>query len=443
MNYLKVISRKSQLAVLQVKEVMDSCPGVDYGLLTLETFGDKHKEISLLENPPADLFTRELDIALLEDTADIAIHSAKDLPYPLAAGLEVIALLGNFDHTDSLISRNNISLKELPVGSKVGVSSPLRRKELLAFHPELDAVGIRGTIDERIALVDSGSIDAFIVATSALHRLGLSDQAAEVVSFETPPLQGKLAVVAKTGRPELKALFEKQDMRTHFGKVTLVGFGPGDPDLLTIAGDRSMGEADVIFLDDLVDRDFLERYKAEKFYVGKRRHCHSYEQEQINRLMLVAAMEGKKVVRLKGGDSMIFAHGGEEVEFLKSNFISVKVIPGISTGTAVASLTQIPLTLRGIAKSVAFITGHAADVQLPVADTLVCFMAGSTIHLIAAKAIAEGRDPKTPVALVYNVSLPDQKEYLSTLELLSKSDYKYPTPIIIIIGEVVSFRKNN
>jgi len=121
----------------------------------------------------------------------------------------------------------------------------------------------------------------------------------------------------------------------------------------------------------------------------------------------------------------------------------VKVIPGISTGTAVASLTQIPLTLRGIAKSVAFITGHAADVQLPVADTLVCFMAGSTIHLIAAKAIAEGRDPKTPVALVYNVSLPDQKEYLSTLELLSKSDYKYPTPIIIIIGEVVSFRKNN
>jgi len=442
MNYIKVISRKSQLAVLQVKEVLDVCPGTEYKLTTLDTYGDVHKEISLLENPPADLFTRELDRALIEDVADIAIHSAKDLPYPLPEGLEVVALLDAFDQTDSLVSRNNVLLKDLPAGSKVGTSSPLRRNELLAIRPDLEAVSIRGTVEERIALVDSGSIDAFIVASSALHRLGLTDNAVEVLPFETPPLQGKLAVVAKTGRPELKILFEGIDVRSRFGKVTLVGFGPGDPELLTLAGDRSMREADVIFHDDLVDRIFLDRYPAEKFYVGKRRHCHSFEQEQINKLMLVAAMEGKSVVRLKGGDPMIFAHGGEEVEFLKSNFISVKVIPGVSTGIAVASLTQIPLTLRGIAKSVAFITGHAADVQLPVADTLVCFMAGSTIHLIAAKAIAEGRDPKTPVALVYNVSLPDQKEFLSNLELLSRSDFKYPTPIIIIIGEVVSFRGN-
>ena len=442
MNYIKVISRKSSLAVLQVKEVLDLCSLTEYELTTLETYGDEHKEISLLENPPADLFTRELDSALLENVADIAIHSAKDLPYPLRAGLEVIALLDAVDQSDSLVSRDKILLKDLPTGFKVGVSSLLRRDELLDIHPDLEAVSIRGTIEERIVLVDSGSIDAFIVATSALQRLGLTDKSVEVLPFETPPLQGKLAVVAKTERPDLNVLFEKIDIRSRFGKVTLVGFGPGDPELLTLAGDRSMREADVIFHDDLVDRDFLDIYPAEKFYVGKRRHCHSFEQDQINHLMLVAAMQGKSVVRLKGGDPMIFAHGGEEVEFLKSNFISVKVIPGVSTGTAVASLTQIPLTLRGIAKSVAFITGHAADVQLPVVDTLVCFMAGSTIHLIAAKAIAEGRDPKTPVALVYNVSLPDQKEYLSNLELLSRSDFKYPTPIIIIIGEVVSFRKN-
>lgn len=442
MNYIKVISRKSPLAILQVKEVLALFSSTEFELTTLDTYDDIHKEISLLENPPADLFTRELDRALLEDAADIAIHSAKDLPYPLAAGLVVIALLEAVDQSDSLISRNNLMLKDLPAGFKVGVSSLLRRNELLAIRPDVVAVSIRGTIEDRIGLVDSNEIDAFIVASGALLHFGLTDKAVEVLPFETPPLQGKLAVVAKTGRPELKVLFEKIDLRSRFGKVTLVGFGPGDPELLTLAGDRAMREADIIFHDDLVDRDFLDRYQAEKFYVGKRRHCHSFEQEQINQLMLVAAMEGKSVVRLKGGDPMIFAHGGEEVEFLKSNFISVKVIPGISTGTAVASLTQIPLTLRGIAKSVAFITGHAADVQLPVADTLVCFMAGSTIHLIAAKAIAEGRDPKTPVALVYNVSLPDQKEYLSDLDLLSRSDFKYPTPIIIIIGEVVSFRNN-
>ena len=226
------------------------------------------------------------------------------------------------------------------------------------------------------------------------------------------------------------------------GKVTLVGFGPGDPDLLTIAGERAIAKADIIFHDDLVDQSFLNNYIAEKVYVGKRKHCHSHEQEEINQLMLDAALTGKEVVRLKGGDPMVFAHGGEEIEFLKSNGINVKVIPGVSTGIAVSSLTQIPLTLRGIAKSVAFISGHTSEVHLPNTDTLVCFMAGSTIHRIAAKAIAEGRDPNTPVALVYNVSLPDQQEFLTTLEILSQSVEKYPTPVIIIIGDVISFRNN-
>jgi uroporphyrin-III C-methyltransferase len=225
-----------------------------------------------------------------------------------------------------------------------------------------------------------------------------------------------------------------------YGKVTLVGFGPGDPDLLTIAGDKALAKADVIFHDDLIDQDFLGKYDGEKVYVGKRKHCHSHEQDEINQLILNSALRGNEVVRLKGGDSMIFAHGGEEVEFIKKGGVQVAVIPGISTGIAVASLTQIPLTLRGIAKSVAFITGHSSDVHLPNTDTLVCFMAGSTIHKIAAKAITEGRNPKTPVALVHNVSLTDQTEFLSTLEELAGSETVYPTPIIIVIGEVISHR---
>jgi len=237
--------------------------------------------------------------------------------------------------------------------------------------------------------------------------------------------------------------FESSEVGLKIGKVTLVGFGPGDPDLLTIAGEKAIAAADIIFHDDLVNHAFLEQYKADKVYVGKRRHCHSYEQDEINQLMLDAALMGQEVVRLKGGDPMVFAHGGEEIEYLKSNGIVVRSIPGVSTAMAAASLTQIPLTLRGTAKSVAFISGHTSEVHLPNTDTLVCFMAGSTIHKIAAKAIAEGRNPHTPVALVYNVSLPDQTETLSTLELLSQSDEKYPTPVIIIIGDVISFRENS
>jgi len=224
------------------------------------------------------------------------------------------------------------------------------------------------------------------------------------------------------------------------GKVTLVGFGPGNPDLLTIGGEKAITKADIIFYDDLLDHDFLEQYSAEKIYVGKRKHRHSHEQDAINELLLQAAKSGKQVVRLKGGDPMIFAHGGEEIAFLKTNGIEVSVIPGVSTANAAASLTQIPLTHRGVASSVAYITGHNSDISLPKTDTLVCFMASSTIHRIAIKAIAEGRDPETPVALIHNVSLPDQTEFLSTLNQLATSTTTYPTPLIIIIGKVVSLK---
>ena len=439
---LKVISRKSPLALLQVKEVFDFFPNLSYELIKLESFGDKHKEISLLENPPADIFTRELDTALLDGAADIAIHSAKDLPYPIPQGLEVIALFDAFNQTDSLVSRQNLTLKSLPTGARIGTSSPTRRRELLSIRPDVEVVSIRGTIEERIALIDSGEIDALIVASCALIRLGLPHRVAQILPFETHPLQGNLAVVGKTDRPDLKTLFAEKDVRTNYGKVTLVGFGPGNPDLLTLGGDRALAQADIIFHDDLLDKNYLEKYAAEKIYVGKRKDRHSFEQADINRLLLNAARAGKLVVRLKGGDPMVFAHGGEEIEYLQSNFVEVDVIPGVSSGIAVSALTKVPLTHRGIASSVAFISGHSDAVQIPQTDTLVYYMGGSNIRLIAQKAIAQGKNPKTPVMLTHNVSLPGQQVFFSTLKELSVSDTKYPTPVIIVIGDVVSLRNN-
>jgi len=441
-GFLKVISRQSPLALLQVKEVFDFFPELKYELIKLESYGDKHKEISLLENAPADIFTRELDKAILDGTADIAIHSAKDLPYPIPQGLEVIALFDAFDQTDSLVSRQNLSLKTLAVGARIGTSSPTRRKELLVIRPDVEVVSIRGTIAERIALVDAGEIDALIVASCALTRLGLKHRVAEVLSFETHPLQGNLAIVSQTNRPDLKVLFENNDIRRQYGKVTLVGFGPGNPDLLTIGGDKAMVKADIIFHDDLLDKAYLEKYPAEKIYVGKRKDRHSFEQGDINRLLLNAATAGKQVIRLKGGDPMVFAHGGEEIEYLQSNFIEVTVIPGVSSGIAVSSLTKVPLTHRGVASSVAFISGHSDAVQIPQTDTLVYYMAGSNIRQIAQKAIVQGKNPKSPVMLTYNVSMPDQQEFFSTLEELAVSETKYPTPVIIVMGEVVSLRNN-
>lgn len=437
---IKVISRNSPLALLQVEEVFRSFPTVKYELIKLASFGDKNKNISLLDNPPADIFTRELDATLLDGTADIAIHSAKDLPYPLPAGLQVIALFDAFDQTDSLVSRGDVTLAQLPSGARVGTSSPTRKRELLALRSDLEVLSIRGTIEERIALVDDGTIDALIVASCALTRLGLAGRAAQVLPFETHPLQGNLAIVAKQDNAELKAIFGEKDIRPQYGKVTLVGFGPGNPDLLTLGGDKALAAADIILHDDLLEQDFLENYRAEKVYVGKRKDKHSFEQGAINRLILDAARAGKQVVRLKGGDPMVFAHGGEEIEYLQSNFVDVAVIPGVSSGIAVSSLTKVPLTHRGIAASVAFVTGHSRDTQLPNTDTVVIYMGGANIKQTAANAIKNGRNASTPVMLVYNVSRADQTEFFSTLGELATADTSYPTPVIIVVGEVVKLR---
>jgi len=452
---MRIISRQSKLALLQVEEVMKRFPQVDYELIKTESFGDKHKEVSLMDKSvAADFFTRELDDALLDGRADIAIHSAKDLPYPLPAGIEVIALTESADKSDSLVTRDGKTLAQLPANSRVGTSSEQRKAELLALRNDIEVVAIRGTIEERIAQVDNGTVDALIVATCALDRLGLAHRASERLPFKTHPLQGNLAVTAANCKLQianyqvgnrqhpspithhLTELFSQIDIRKRYGKVTLVGFGPGDPELITVKGLRRLEQADAIYYDDLTNEVFLEQFKAEKVYVGKRSGKHSHAQDEINELIYSAAIEGKQVVRLKGGDPMIFAHGREEIDFLKARMVEVEVIPGISSGIALASLTQIPLTHRGLSRSVAFVLGHSTNPQTPEADTLLYYMGGEKVSVIAEALLKAGRKADTPVALVTNVSLPEQREVFSTLGELRYAVFR-ATPVLIIVGEVV------
>ena len=417
---IRIISRQSRLALLQVEELVKEAGITDYELIKTTAYGDRHKEVSLMDEGLAqDFFTRELDEALLEGRADIAVHSAKDLPNPLPDGIELLALTEGKDPSDSLVARDGLTLATLPAGSKVGTSSAQRKEELLKVRPDLVVVPIRGTIEERIAQVDSGAVDALIVATCALDRLGLSHRATERLPFKTHPLQGKLAV---TGR--------------HYGKVYLVGYGPGDPELITVKGQRLLKEADVVFYDDL---SFVPvPVPVQKYiYVGKRSGKHSHSQEEINELMYQAATEGKTVVRLKGGDPMVFAHGREEIDYLKSRFVKVEVVPGISSGIALASLTQIPLTHRGLARSVAFVLGHAKDIQTPTADTLLYYMGGAKVSEIAHSLTASGRSAETPVALVTNVSLPNQRTVFTSLGEMKWALFK-ATPVLIVVGEVVA-----
>ncbi|MDR3137977.1 MAG: uroporphyrinogen-III C-methyltransferase [Tannerellaceae bacterium] len=440
---LQVISRKSRLSLIQVKEAMALFPSLteDYELITLDTFGDKHRDISLMDpSVPEDFFTRELDEFLLNGKADIAVHSAKDLPYPLTPGLAVVALLPARDRSDALVSRNGQRLDQLPAKTRIGTSSSKRKRELIAQRNDVEVVPIRGNIEERLALVDNGFIDALIVATCALQRLGLDGRIAHILPFETHPLQGHLAIVARQDRNDLAALFAEQDCRRHYGRVTLVGFGPGDPDLLTIKGEKALTEAEVIFHDDLVDQDFLNQYSAEKIYVGKRRFIHRFRQEEINEQVYVEAVKGRKVVRLKGGDPMLFAHGREEIDYLQSRLIAVTVIPGISSAIAMASATHIPLTHRGTASSVAFVTGHSAEsLTTPSADTLVYFMPAAALADIAKALIEDGRPANTPAVLVHAISLGSERKIYATLEELRYSVMVESTPLLLVVGKVVEF----
>lgn len=440
---IRVIARGSRLSRLQVEEVFKNFPELAYEIKYLESYGDKNQQISLLNGEaPADIFTRELDDAIRQGDADIAIHSAKDLPYPLPEDIEVIALFPAFDTTDSLVSRNHKKLAELPAGSIIGTSSPLRKKGLNELRPDLTIKGIRGCIEERVQQVKDGKYDAAIVASCALKRLGMEDEIAEVLPFPTHPLQGFLAVTGKKGSQDLKQAFASKSILDKQGSVSLVGFGPGDPDLLTIKAAKAIDAADIIFYDDLIDDSYLTDKKAEKIYVGKRAGYHHKEQADINRLLLDAAREGKNVVRLKGGDPMIFAHGSEEIEYLESNLIKVNVIPGITTASALAASQKISLTHRDFSSSVALVSGHTPQPVTPDAETLVYYMGAKQLQTIATQLIdKEGWAFNTPVLLTYNVSRPDEQTFETTLWNLRNGEMQnLPTPLIALIGYVAGLK---
>ena len=475
---IRVIARGSRLSRLQVEEVFKKFPDLAYEIKYLESYGDKNLQISLLNGEaPADIFTRELDDAIRRGDADIAIHSAKDLPYPLPEDIEVIALFPAFDATDSLVSRDHKKLAELPAGSVIGTSSQLRKKGLNELRTDLTIKGIRGCIEERVQQVKNGKYDAAIVATCALKRLDMEAEIAEVLPFPTHPLQGFLAITAKKVKSEerrvknskdiytpqeLRAAFASQSILDKQGKVQLVGFGPGDPDLLTIKAAKAIDQADIIFYDDLIDASYLEDKKAEKVYVGKRAGYHHKEQATINRLLLDAAREGKNVVRLKGGDPMIFAHGSEEIEYLESNLIQVEVIPGVTTASALAASQKISLTHRDFSSSVALVSGHTPQPVTPDAETLVYYMGAKQLQAIATQLIDEdGWAFNTPVLLTYNVSRKDEQAFETTLwklrngEEATANNYsaatgknadesialtELPTPLIALIGNVAGLK---
>jgi uroporphyrin-III C-methyltransferase/precorrin-2 dehydrogenase/sirohydrochlorin ferrochelatase len=233
------------------------------------------------------------------------------------------------------------------------------------------------------------------------------------------------------------------------GLVHIVGAGPGDADLLTLRALRVLRQADVVIHDRLIGPEILDfaRPDAERIYVGKAKAHHSRPQAEINALMAFHAAQGRRVVRLKGGDPFVFGRGGEEMEYLLSRGIRVEIVPGITAALGCAAFAGIPLTHRDHATAVTFISGHAKDGE-PDLDwaglaagrqTLVVYMGLSTAGDIARRLIGHGMAPSTPAAVIENGTLPSQKTVAGTLARLEYliADNAIAGPALIVIGDVV------
>src|SRR5471032_2882663 len=231
--------------------------------------------------------------------------------------------------------------------------------------------------------------------------------------------------------------------------VTLVGAGPGDPELLTLKAVRAIERADVVLIDDLVNPEILSfaPSTARVIQVGKRGGCASTPQEFIERLMIAEARAGHHVVRLKGGDPYMFGRGGEERATLRAQGIAVEVVPGISSGLAAPSSIGVPLTHRDHSQGVVFVTGHGKDIAsepnwkalAQSGLTLVIYMGVARCEAIRDGLLAGGASAGTPVAVVQSATRAEQRQLLTTLGQLPQAlrDSDLGSPSIIVVGDVV------
>jgi len=394
--------------------------------------------------------------------------AAKFTPDVLGAGVPDYALV--FAATDDSAVNKQISdcakARRIPVNA---VDQP----ELCSFimpsivdrSPVIVAVSSGGA-SPVLARLLRARLESFIPASYgrlALLVASFRDAAkarlkpAERRRFWERVLQGPIAELVFSGRDAdarvaLQASLDDTRLTLSGGEVSLVGGGPGDPDLLTFRALRLMQQADVVVYDRLVSEPVLKlvRLEAERIYAGKERDQHTLPQEEINQLLVRLAKAGKRVVRLKGGDPFIFGRGGEEIDLLAAEGIPFQVVPGITAAAGCSTYAGIPLTHRDYSQSVVFVTGHLQDGSMNLnwpalaqpRQTVVFYMGLHGVDILCRELIAHGLPAATPAALIQQGTTPQQRVLVGDLntlpEVVRTGNVKAPT--LIIVGDVVKLR---
>ena len=443
----KAGTRGSRLALAQTQDALDKLsalfPDIGFERVSVTTPGDRDLTTDLRVSP-GDFFTRDLDDALRGGSIDIAVHSAKDLPDPVPAGLDWFWLPWREEPRDAWILPPGKTWADLPDAPVVGVSS--ERRETFCRHRFPNAVmkPIRGSIPSRLEQLDAGGYDAILMAGAALNRLGMGGRISEWVPLSelaVPAGQGYLAVTFRQNDPvwtRLRSCFVKA--------VRFVGAGVGSADFCTWGGIQDLRQADVCLYDVLMDDTLLSFLPAhaERVFVGKRCGDHAVTQTEITSLIAGYARQGKRVVRLKGGDPGLFGRLAEETDELDRLSLPYRVRAGVSALTVATTGTGMLLTRRGVSRGFTALTpraegGAVAGISFDVRKRLplVLFMSVKVADETARQLLDEGWETSTPAAIVFNAGSDGETVFRTNLGGLrdgSAAPFDTDAPGLLVIG---------
>ncbi len=382
---------------------------------------------------PALLDGCTLAIGTDADDADLralsAAAQARGIPVNIVDRTELCSFI-----TPSVIDRDPITIAVSSGGTAPVLARLLRAKIEAIVAPaygRLAALADRFKTELRTRLPD-------LAARRRILEIAFTGQVADLVFAGREAEAADLFAHAIAGNPP------------HTGIVFLVGAGPGAADLLTLRAQRLLGEADVIVHDRLVSPQVLDmaRRDADRIYVGKARANHCMKQDDINTLLVYLAREGKKVVRLKGGDPFIFGRGGEEAEAVRAAGLVCEIVPGITAALACAAQSATPLTHRAVARTLTFITGHTRDGKLDVdfaslaslGGTLAVYMGAISLPALRDGLLTHGVHPDTPAALIESGGRPEQRTLSGTLATLADlaANWSQGGPALILIGDALA-----